>query len=112
MRIRSAFFLALGLLPACAHARSADTPADTCIFSRDIDHTTIVDDQTILFAMRHHVVYRNRLATVCSGLKAETMGFTYEPTDPGTQELCSRAVTIRLNTVHNSCLLGDFVKVK
>lgn len=112
MQIRTALFLALGLLPACAQARSADSPADTCIFGRDIDHTTIVDDQTILFAMRRHVVYRNTLASVCSGLKAETEGFTYEPTDPSTEELCSGAVTIRLNTVHNSCLLGNFVKVK
>ena len=84
----------------------------TCIREPEIVSTTRPDDTTILFQMRNHSVWKNTLASRCFGLKAEPDGFTYQPTDPGTEELCSNQVTIRLNSLHSFCLLGDFVRVK
>ena len=57
-------------------------------------------------------IVNTTLPTRCFGLKNEEAGFTYQPTDPGTEELCSNQVTIKLNTFKSFCLLGDFVRVK
>ena len=57
-------------------------------------------------------MWKNTLQSVCFGLKNEIGGFTYQPTDPGTQELCSNQVTIKLNMYGSFCQLGDFVRAK
>lgn len=38
-------------------------------------------------------------------------GFTYEPINPATGEICSNLLTIRLNTYGNACMLGAFEKI-
>ncbi len=85
--------------------------APVCLASYLIDHTDIPDDSTILFTMRDHSVWKNRLDYPCIGLRNDTRGFTYEPTNPATDEICSNLVTIRLNTYGNVCPLGLFVRV-
>jgi hypothetical protein len=85
--------------------------ASICIPSYSIDHTDIPDDNTIIFTMRDHTVYKNTLAYTCTGLRLDTRGFTYEATDPGSDTICSNLVTIHLNTDHNVCQLGEFTKV-
>jgi hypothetical protein len=82
-----------------------------CIASYNIDHTDIPNDSTIMFTMRDHTVYKNTLAYRCDGLRMDSRGFTYEPTDPGSDTICSNLVTIHLNTYRNVCQLGEFTKV-
>ena len=113
----SAMFLAASALPAliatiaAPAAHAAGNNENVCIRDDDVDHTNIVDDQTILFVMRNHTVYRNRLQAKCYGLKHDPEGFTYQPTDPGARELCSNSQPIRTNTFHQTCLLGAFEKL-
>ena len=107
----SAALLALLLASAPALAAAA-AMNDTCINDYDILSTERPDDFTILFNMRHHIVYKNTLPSRCFGLRNEAAGFTYQPTVPGTQELCSNQMTIKLNTFGSFCLLGPFVRVK
>ena len=94
-------------LPCAAQAGNS-----TCIVDRDIVQTTRPDDQTILFTLRNHSVWKNTLPTRCFGLHNEPDGFTFKPTDPGTGDLCSGQVTIRLNFSQTVCQLGDFTRVK
>jgi hypothetical protein len=82
-----------------------------CLPSYNIDHTTIPNDSTIIFTMRDHTVWKNTLTAPCFGLAMDTRGFTYEPTDPGSDTICSNLVTIHTNTFHSVCLLGAFTLV-
>jgi len=82
-----------------------------CLASYMIDHTNIPNDSTILFYMRDRTVWKNTLTAPCFGLRLDTRGFTYAATDPGSDTICSNLVTIRTNTDHNVCLLGEFTKV-
>ncbi len=111
--LASAAGLALGgavafalLSPASAMAKSV------CIQSYRIDHTETPDDYTILFYMHNHKVWKNTLINQCVGLRVNTRGFTYQPTTPGSLELCSNLVTIRLNDTGQTCLMGEFTPVE
>ena len=99
---------ALLALAACQHGAPARTAsaAPICLRSYLIYRTDIPDDQTILFTMQDRTVYRNTLTYPCTG-----RGFTYEPTNPATDEICSNLVTIRTNTSHNVCQLGAFTQL-
>lgn len=92
-------------------AHAAPDARDACISDRDIDHTEIVNDTTMLFHMRDHRVWKNTLPVRCFGLKNEPGGFSYMPTVSGTEDLCSNQVTIRLNTMRSICQLGNFTPV-
>jgi hypothetical protein len=113
-------FLALTLatttLAACAALRQPGSvenanAAPICLPSYNIDHTDIPNDSTIIFTMRDHTVWKNTLTYPCYGLRLDTRGFTYEPTDPGSDTICSNLVIIHTNTDHNVCSLGEFTKV-
>jgi hypothetical protein len=101
-------------LAACQPMASGSASAgkSVCLASYNIDHTDIPDDHTIIFTMRDHSVWKNTLPYTCSGLRLDSRGYTYEPTDPGTDTICSNLVTIRLNTYQNICQLGEFTKLK
>jgi hypothetical protein len=114
--ITIASVLALGSAAGCSALHqpgSVENPraAPVCIASYDIDHTSIPDDKTILFFMRDRTVWKNTLPFTCYGLKLDSRGYTYEPTDPGSDTICSNLVTIHLNTFHNVCQLGVFTKI-
>jgi hypothetical protein len=83
-----------------------------CIRSYDIDHTAIPDDNTILFYMRGHKVFKANLINRCVGLRINSHGFSYSPTDPGTDELCSNLLTIRLNDTAQPCLVGEITPLE
>jgi hypothetical protein len=104
--------IALAFAFAVLHPGAASAAASVCLQSYRIDHTEIPDDHTILFYMHNHKVFKNTLVGDCVGLKVNTRGFTYEPTDPGSDEICSNLVTIRLNDTHQVCLLGAFTPVE
>jgi hypothetical protein len=89
---------------------SAPAWASSCIPSDRIDHTSVQDDQTVLFYMRDHTVWQNTLDGKCVGLKLDPGGFTYNVTVPETHKLCSRE-TIRLNHTGQPCLLGEFAQL-
>ncbi len=110
MSIRAIVLAVVLLSPVVAHADPA--PNNLCIRDPDIVSETRPDDYTILFNMRDHTVWKNTMPTRCFGLRNETQGFTYQPTDPTNQELCSNQVTIKLNTFHSFCLLGNFTRIK
>ena len=105
--------LVLLCLAACQHAAQPRVAqaAPICLRSYQIYRTEVPDDSTILFVMDDRSVYRNTLTAPCFGLRLDTRGFTYEPTDPGTDEVCSNLVTIRTNTTGNYCQLGAFTRL-
>jgi hypothetical protein len=96
-------------LPALAEEASHKS---VCIRTMDIDHTEIPDDSTILFYMHHHKVWKNTLISRCVALKNNTRGFTYSPTIPGSNEICSNLFTIRVNDTGETCLPGEFTPVE
>ncbi len=101
----------LAALTALAACQPMAPGASVCLASYNIDHTDIPDDHTIIFTMRDHTVWKNTLPFECTGLKLDSRGYTYEPTDPGSDTICSNLVTIHLNTTHNVCQLGAFTRI-
>jgi len=111
----SAILLAAGALAGCNPMAPGSienaSARPVCLASYQIYNTTIPDDSTILFTMRDGSVWKNTLTSPCFGLKLDTRGFTYAPTDPGSDTICSNLVTIHTNTFHSICLLGAFTQV-
>ncbi len=93
-------------------AAGGDAAKSVCIASYQIDHTETPDDSTILFHMRNHKVWKAALINRCVGLKINSRGFTYEATDPGSDEICSNLLTIRLNDTGQVCLVGAITPVE
>lgn len=91
---------------------AAPKPKTVCLRSYEIDHTQIADNQTILFYMRGHKVWKNTLVAPCYALKNNTRGFTYAPSNPATDEICSNLFTIRVNDTGEVCLPGVFTPVE
>jgi len=83
-----------------------------CFPAYQIDHTEEPDDSTILFHMRNHKIYKASLINRCVGLKINTRGFTYEATDPGSDEICANLLTIKLNDTGEHCLVGDITLIE
>jgi hypothetical protein len=93
-------------LPAMAEGKSV------CFPSYQIDHTEIPNDQTILFHMRGHKIYKADVINKCVGLSLNSRGFTYSPTIPGSNEICSNLLTIRVNDTGQTCLIGDITLIE
>ncbi len=110
--LASAVLGAVALLAVVPAAMAADDQKSVCIRAYNIDHTEIPDDSTILFHMRDHKIWKNTLIDRCVGLRLATRGFTYSPTNPGTDEICSNLQTIRVNETGQTCLLGAFTPVE
>ena len=69
--LTAALFGAVALtaaLPALAEGKSV------CFPSYQIDHTSIPNDQTILFHMRGHKIYKANVINKCVGLSINTAG--------------------------------------
>ena len=114
-RDRSRNIVLGGMALAGAAALALTVPAapaiaakSVCIPAYQIDHTEVQKDNSILFFMRNHKVWRVPTISPCTTLYPSTRGFTYEPTDPGSDEICSNLVTIHVNDTHETCLLGAF----
>jgi len=93
-------------LPALAEGKSV------CFPTYQIDHTSIPNDQTILFHMYGHKVYKANVINKCVGLSINSRGFSYSPTIPGSNEICSNLLTIRLNDTGQTCLIGEIALVE
>ena len=96
----------LAVLPAGARAN-----APVCIPTYQIDHTDVPDDTAIIITMNNRSVYRAKVRGDCVGLSTDTRGYTWEP-NPGTDDICANLFTIRLNTSHSICLMGDIEMIK
>jgi hypothetical protein len=107
MTLTAALFGAAALTAALPAA--ADMPV--CFPSYQIDHTSIPDDNTILFHMRGHKVYKADVINRCVGLSINSRGFTYTPTIPGSNEICENLLTIRLNDTGQTCLIGKITPI-
>ena len=97
-------------LTAALPAVAADRPV--CFQTNLIDHTSIPDDNTILFHMRGHKIFKAALVNRFVGLKENSRGFTYSPTIPGSNQICANLLTIRLNDTGQVCLIGDITPVE
>ncbi len=95
-----------------AGAQPAGAPADqsrpVCIRPFDsptgsIDHTHVVDPQTVLFYMRDGKVWKNSLRSPCRGLMFH--GFTFLTHQ---DEVCSNAQGIQVVETGEVCQLGAF----
>ncbi|HEX4505008.1 MAG TPA: hypothetical protein VH722_04690 [Alphaproteobacteria bacterium] len=93
-------------LPAMAAGKSV------CLQTQLIDHTEVPNDNTILFYMRGHKLYKADLINKCVGLSINSRGFSYTPTIPGSNEICSNLLTIRLNDTGQTCLVGEITPVE
>lgn len=100
--------LALAAGSAAIQPALADSPV--CIEGYNIQDTDRPNDHTVVFHMKDGSTYVNNTVGSCPGLAADPEGFTFSPTDPGSDQYCSNLVTIRLNTTREECLLGAFVK--
>jgi len=79
--------IALIAAPITAQDGRDAAPGDarSCIGLNEIDHTSVIDDNTILFYTRGHDVYRNYLPQSCPELKNEQR-FMYRVSLP---QLCA-----------------------
>ena len=69
--------LASQLPQASVHAQSTDGKAVRCISLARIDDTEIIDNRTIVFYLRNHDIYVNRLERACPQLKPDRpFGYT------------------------------------
>ncbi|HEY2445075.1 MAG TPA: hypothetical protein VGI20_04990 [Rhizomicrobium sp.] len=79
-------------------------PANSvCLWTYNIDHTTVVNPSTVLFHMRNGEVWRNTLKGPCPGLKYH--GFAYLTQS---ENICSNGVPITVIETHQACSLGVF----
>lgn len=104
-RLRTAKSLSLILAAAIATLAPA-VAAPTCLYTYQIDHTKVVDSQTIDFRMRDGTVYRNVLQHKCTGLRFN--GFVYRVQ---TDQICDNLQSIRVLQTNDICLLGAFTKL-
>jgi hypothetical protein len=100
-----AAMLGLAAGPVAADSPPADAPH--CIGVGEIDHTQVVDDQTILFHLRGGETLRNTLLDRCVGLRLSTRGFTYVALN---DEVCGNLQSIRVNDTGAICQLGPFTR--
>jgi hypothetical protein len=94
------------LLGAATLATAPAMAASVCIPAYQIDHTQVLKDNSIVFFMRNHKAWRAPTISPCTTLYPSTSGFTYEPTSPGSDEICSNLLTIHVNDTHETCLVG------
>ena len=99
-----------GLMAAAFFVPATAMAAKTvCLPAYQIDHTQVLHDSTILFYMRNHKVWKNTPINQCTTLSTSSKGFSYEPTSPGSDEICSNLLTIVVNDSHETCMMGEFV---
>jgi hypothetical protein len=94
--------------PAANSPTDSGRGAPVCIRPFDaprgnLDHTHVVDRQTILFYMRDGKVWKNTLRTPCMGLLFHGFEFVTHQ-----DEVCSNAQSIRVITTGEVCQLGPF----
>ncbi len=123
MKIYCLCAVAIGALFAAAvpaSAAGADAAASpytptgkkaSCINTRQIQSTDVLDNQSVLFKMSGGTYYINHLPNRCSGLKMQD-GFSYDLR--GNNELCNVDVIKPVRSggaSYGPCPLGEFEEV-
>ena len=102
--VAAAAALSLGFANAALAGFGATTGGHSvCLWTRQIDHTHVVDRNTVLFYMKDGKVWRNDLKSPCMGLLLHGFSFT-----SASDEICSNAVGIRVIQTGEVCALGPF----
>jgi len=109
MLATTGFLVAAFALPALA--QNTPTPEklhQICIRPFDsatgsIDHTKVVDPQTVLFYMRDGKIWKNTLRGPCRGLELHGFSFVTHY-----DEVCSNAAAIQVIQTGEVCQLGYF----
>jgi hypothetical protein len=111
-RINGWYIVILALcLPLAAQAASNKMDmGSVCLNLADIDHTEILDDQTVLFHMRDGAVWENMLPEACTGLKAAN-GFDFigQQGTGGQGKICGNIDLIHVANSDTSCAIGAFL---
>jgi hypothetical protein len=92
-----------------APVRTAPSTAQTrnvCLWTYQIDHTSVPDENTIVFHMKGGEIWVNKLVSMCPGLKF--YGFGYDVHGPS--EICGNQQSIRVLKTGAVCLLGPFTQ--
>ena len=96
--------LLVGATGALAQSPSASQAGNhICLWTKDIDHTHVVNPQTILFYTRDGHVWRNDLKGPCPGLQFH--GFAYVTRS---QQICGPEIGIHVLQSGEACVLGEF----
>lgn len=96
--------LALSVSPALAQPAPGAQPNNgVCLWTRDIDHTHVVDANHVLFYLKTGPVWMNTLKGPCPGLNFH--GFVVHS---GDVRICSNSEGITVLTTHQACGLGNF----
>ncbi len=96
----------LGFGTALARDAGAGTTTgggNVCLWTYMIDHTHVVDRNTVLFYTRDGHVWRNDLKSPCPGLDFHGFSFVSR-----SDQICSNAVGIRVIRTGQVCALGPF----
>ena len=105
----TALGLAVAAVPAFADVAPVPPPpaqsGSRCINPSSIDHTKVLDDNTILFYLHGGETLRNTLLDKCIGLRLSTRGFTYVVRGG---EICGNLQSIKVNDTGAICQLGPF----
>lgn len=111
IRTTAAAIAALGLVTAAspslaeygAGAGTTTGGGNVCLWTYQIDHTHVLNPQTVLFYMKDGHVWRNDLKGPCPAL--EFHGFKFIS---NSDQICSNAVGIRVIETGEACALGPF----
>lgn len=96
----SIMILAGLILASAANAKDADI----CISARDIDHTSVLSDNEILYVMKNGNIWKNTLRKSCPGLGFER-AFSQTIVADG---ICSNRQMITVINRGTPCFLGAF----
>ena len=101
----TAVIAGLAIAPAFAKGEKPAPPTQksVCLWTYQIDHTTVPDKNTILFYMRDGKVWKNTLSYPCPGLLFH--GFAYVA---HADQICSNMQSIQVIETHEVCMLGAF----
>lgn len=99
---------AVAVFATAANAQGMGSAGPVCIRPFDspddpINHTHVVDPQTILFYMSDGKIWKNTLKTPCRGLMFHGFSFATHQ-----DEICSNAQAIHVIESGETCELGTF----
>jgi hypothetical protein len=101
----NAMKLSLMILSAFILAGAANAKdADICLSARDVDHTSVLSDNEILYVMKNGKIWRNTLRKTCPGLRFEH-AFSETIIADG---ICSNRQMITVVNRGTPCFLGAF----
>lgn len=78
--------------------------APVCLQMILIDHTSVKDQNTVLFYLRNGQVWRNTLQAPCPSILMHGFEMNFRSAD----KVCSNQMPIHTLVTHQTCALGEF----